>query len=316
MAKVLVTTRMHESIRQKIIDAGYELEFCDATSWQEKLEAARGCVAVACRGGAYPKEFFESLPELKILALPSAGYDNVDTEAAAKLGIYVTNAADGNAKSVAEMAMLLLLGAAKRAMYNIGVMHDGNPWRGRKQPTFTEISGKTIALLGYGNIAREFDFMCKGFGMQVLAYHPRIHEKNLPEGTIACDDLQEALSRADIVSCHIPARKENFHFIGKEEFAKMKQGAIFVNTGRGTVVDEAALIEALQSGHLAGAGLDVFEQEPTPVDNPLLSMDNVFCMPHIGGETAEAKLRVYDIAAQNVLRVLAGEAPISPVNRP
>ena len=315
MAKVLVTTRMAESIRQKIADAGYELEYCDATTWQEKLEAARDCVAVACRGGAYPGEFFEALPELKILALPSAGYDNVDLEAASQCGVYVTNAGNGNAKSVAEMAMLLLLGAAKHATYNANLMRDGNPWRGRKQPTFTEISGKTIALLGYGNIAREFDLMCKGFGMTVIAYHPRIHEKELPEGTIACADLEEALSRADIVSSHIPAKKENFHLLGAAEFAKMKEGAIFLNTGRGAVVDEQALIEALQSGHLAGAGLDVFEQEPTPADNPLLSMGNVFCMPHIGGETAEAKLRVYDMAAQNVLKVLAGEEPLSPVNR-
>lgn len=315
MAKILVTTRMHESIRQKLIDAGYELAYCDATTWQEKMEAAQGCVAVACRGGAYPREFFEGLPELKILALPSAGYDGVDLEAASAHGVYVTNAGSGNAKSVAEMAMLLLLGAAKKAMYNINLMRDGNPWRGRKQPTFTEISGKTIALLGYGNIAREFDLMCKGFGMQVIAYHPRIQEKDLPEGTIACDNLEEALASADIVSSHIPARAENFHLLGAEAFAKMKEGAIFLNTGRGSVVDETALIAALESGHLAGAGLDVFEQEPTPADNPLLWMDNVFCMPHIGGETAEAKLRVYDVAAENVLKVLAGEDPISPVNR-
>jgi len=313
MAKILVTTRMQPQIRERLSAAGHVLVLCDAVSWEEKCAAAKDCEAVACRGGAYPAAFFEALPKLRILALPSAGYDQVDLESARAHHVIVTNAGSGNARSVAEMACLLMLGAAKKMTYNTAVVSAGGPWRNPKQPTFSEVSGKTIALLGYGNIAREMDHLCRGFDMKVIAYHPRISQKTLPEGTIPCDDLALAVKDADIVSCHIPARPENVHFLDASFFASMKPGALFINTGRGSVVDEAALIDALRCGHLGGAGLDVFEEEPTPATNPLLHMDNVVCMPHIGGETREAKERVYGIAAENVLRVLSGEAPLSPV---
>ena len=313
MGKILVTTRMNGLTIDRLKKAGHELVFCDAVTWEEKRDAARDCDAVACRGGAYPAAFFESLPKLKILALPSAGYDGVDLDSARANGVIVTNAGNGNARSVAEMAFLLMLGAAKKLSYNMEIARSGGSWRNKKQMTFTEISGKTIALLGYGNIARELDRMCKGFGMTVIAYHPRIREKQLPEGTLGCDDLYSAVQDADFVSSHIPARPANVHLLDADFFEHMKPGAVFLNTGRGSVVDESALIKALQSGHLGGAGLDVFEQEPTPADNPLLHMDNVVCMPHVGGETREAKIRVYDIAAENVLRVLAGEPPLFPV---
>jgi D-3-phosphoglycerate dehydrogenase len=314
MANVLITTRMHESSRARLLQAGHNLVYCDAPGWEEKCAAAKGCAAVACRGGAFPAAFFDALPDLRILALPSAGFDEVDLSAATRHGVWVTNAGDANAVSVAELALMLMLAAAKRLPYNLNVAKYKRPWRGRKQPTFREISGATVALLGYGNIARALGTMCQGFGMRVIAYHPRIAEKQLPPGVIGCDTLPEALREADFVSCHIPARAQNTHLINASVFAMMKPGAIFVNTGRGSVVDENALIDALQNGHLAGAGLDVFCEEPTRKDNPLLFMDNCVCTPHIGGETAQAKIRVYDVAAQNVIRVLSGQPPLSAVN--
>ena len=314
MANVLITTRMSPASRARIEQAGHTLQYCDAPGWEEKCAAAKGCAAVACRGGAFPAAFFEALPDLQILALPSAGFDEVDLEAATAHGVWVTNAGDANAVSVAELALTLMLAVAKRLPYNLNVAKCERPWRGRKQPTFREISGATVALLGYGNIARALGTMCQGFGMRVIAYHPRIAEKILPPGVIGCDTLADALRDADFVSCHIPARPQNERFIDAAVFAMMKPGAVFINTGRGSVVDEQALIDALQCRHLSGAGLDVFAQEPTPKQNPLLFMDNCVCTPHIGGETAEAKARVYDVAAQNVVRVLAGQPPFSAVN--
>ena len=315
MANVLVTTRMSDSALSILKDAGHELFVCDAPGWEEKRDMAQkfGCEAVACRGGAFPKEFFESLPALRILALPSAGYDGVDLQTAEKNGTVVTNAGDGNAKSVAELAFMLMLAAAKHLKTNMQIAASGSAWRAKKQQTFTEVSDKTVALLGYGNIARELGLMCRAFSMRVIAYHPHIEQKALPEGFVPCSDLLTAIKDADFVSCHIPARPETVHFLSDDAFAAMKPGAIFVNTGRGSVADTDALVRALESGHLAGAGLDVFEEEPLPADSPLLSLENVICTPHVGGETIEAKRRVYEIAAKNVARVLAGEAPISPV---
>ena len=315
MANVLVTTRMSDSALSILKDAGHELFVCDAPGWEEKRDMVQkfGCEAVACRGGAFPKEFFETLPNLRILALPSAGYDGVDLQTAEKNGTVVTNAGDGNAKSVAELAFMLMLAAAKHLKTNMQIAASGNAWRAKKQQTFTEVSDKTVALLGYGNIARELGLMCRAFSMRVIAYHPHIEQKALPEGFVPCNDLFSAIRDADFVSCHIPARPENVHFLSDDAFAAMKPGAIFVNTGRGSVADTDALVRALESGHLAGAGLDVFEEEPLPADSPLLSLENVICTPHVGGETIEAKRRVYEIAAKNVARVLAGEAPISPV---
>lgn len=241
---------------------------------------------------------------LRIVSRHGVGYNSVDLPALNARGIALAVVGDVNSISVAEQAMMLLLAAAKRALRADRAVRSGEwTWRNGLEPR--ELWGKRLLIVGYGRAGRHLARMAGGFGMEIRAHDPFLAARGWPEGPVTPADLAEGLAWADFVSVHAP--KTEKPVIGAAELATMKPSAILVNTARGGVVDEEALIAALAEGRLAGAGLDVFDAEPPVPGNPLLKMDNVVLSPHVAGLTTECAERMAVGAVQNVLDFLDGK---------
>ncbi|MGG6896147.1 hydroxyacid dehydrogenase [Rhizobium sp. BR 315] len=242
---------------------------------------------------------------LKIVSRHGVGYDAVHLASLNERGIALAVVGDVNSVSVAEHAMMLILSAAKRVLRGDRAVRNPSEWGWRNRLEAEEISGKRLLIIGYGRIGRHLSRMASGFGMETRAFDPFLQAQGWPEGPVSpADDLLEGLEWADVVSINVP--KADRPVIGKTELVAMKRGAILVNTARGGVVDEAALIEALQSGHLGAAGLDVFDDEPPSKDCRLLTLDQVVLSPHIAGLTRECGKRMAIASVQNVLDFFAG----------
>lgn len=241
---------------------------------------------------------------LQIVSRHGVGYDAVDVAALNARKIPLCIVGDVNSVSVAEHAMMQILACAKQLIRSDRAVRSG-PWGWRNRLEQGEVSGKTLLIIGYGRIGRHLATMASAFGMKIVAHDPYLAAKGWPEGTVACaGELAAALAMADFVSVHIP--KADKPIIGADEIALMKRGAIIVNTARGGIVDEAALCNALRSGQIAAAALDVFDAEPPVADHPLLAFDQVILTPHTAGLTAEAAERMAVSSVQNVLDFFAG----------
>jgi D-3-phosphoglycerate dehydrogenase len=242
---------------------------------------------------------------LKVVSRHGVGYDAVDLPSLNARGIALTIVGDVNSVSVAEHALMLILSAAKRVLRGDRAVRAPAEWGWRNRLEAEEISRKRLLILGFGRIGRHLARMAGGFGMEIRAYDPYLQAQGWPEGQVqSADDLISGLQWADIVSVNIP--KADHAIIGGVELAAMKPGAILVNTARGGVVDEIALVEALKSGHLGAAGLDVFDDEPPSQYNPLLAFDQVILSPHIAGLTRECGERMAVASVQNVLDYFSG----------
>jgi D-3-phosphoglycerate dehydrogenase len=246
--------------------------------------------------------------DLKGIVTPGVGVEKVDVAAATERGIVVANS-PGNSVTVAESALLLMLALAKQMPMWIDAARAGseptNEMRGM------EMQGKTLGLVALGRIGRLTAALGRAFGMRVLAYDPYVESSDLAE-IIPLEDL---LRQSDFVSLHPVLTPETFHLINAERLALMKPTAYLINTSRGGVIDEPALIEALRQGRPAGAGLDVFEKEPPSIDNPLLSMPNVIGTPHGLSHADESLRRCAEMTEENVLAIVAGRLPPYLVNR-
>jgi len=241
---------------------------------------------------------------LKIVSRHGVGYDAIDLAALNRRGIALAIVGDVNSLSVAEHVMLLLLAASKRLIRADRSVRDGN-WAWRNKLEACELAGKRLLILGYGRIGRHLARLAAAFGMEVRAYDPFLEKQGWPQGSVGpAGDLKAALAWADAVSVNVP--KTDSPTIGAAELAAIKPGAILINTARGGVVDEAALVTALRDGRIAAAGVDVFEDEPPALDNPLFGLDQVVLTPHIAGLTAECGERMAFSSVQNVLDFLAG----------
>lgn len=241
---------------------------------------------------------------LRVVSRHGVGYDAVDLPSLNDRGIALAVCGDVNSVSVAEQAMMLMLAAAKRAVRADRSVREGD-WTWRNGLEQAELWKKRLLIVGYGRSGRHVARMASGFGMEIRAFDPFLLRQGWPEGPAApVEALADGLGWADFVSVHAP--KTDRPAIGAAELAEMKPSAVLVNTARGGVVDEAALIAALRERRLAGAGLDVFEDEPPAPDNPLLSMDEVVLSPHIAGLTAECAERMAVSSVQNVLDFFAG----------
>lgn len=246
----------------------------------------------------------EQAPRLRIVANHAAGYDNVDVEACTRRGIWVTHTPGVLTESTADLAFALLLAVARRLREGEALLRGGG-FRGWT-PTMLlgrELRGATLGIIGYGRIGRAVARRAEGFGMRVL-WSSR-------SGGVELDEL---LRVSDVVSLHAPLAPGTRHLIGPAELLRMKRGAILINTARGALVDEAALVRALESGHLGGAGLDVFEDEPR-VHPGLIARDDVVLLPHLGSATQETRAMMAQLALADVQRVLRGEPPAHPVHR-
>ena len=258
----------------------------------------------------------EHAPKLKFVQQPSVGYQHIDLDATREAGIPVANVGAANAIGVAEQAIMFMLCLLKRALYFHAKTARGE-WG--QQDVFSlgmlELHGKTLGIVGMGHIGREVAARAKAFGCRI-AYHdlvalPAEEEKALGAERMELDDLLRA---ADIVSLHVPLTPETTRLIDAERLGLMKPEAYLLNLARGEVVDEAALAEALEEGRLAGAGIDVFAQEPVDPGNPLLASDKVILSPHVAGGTNESRVRMITVTIENVTRALTGEKPLYVVN--
>ena len=252
-------------------------------------------------------------PQLLCVSSTGAGYDTVDVAACTAAGIAVVNQAGGNADSVAEHTLALMLSVSRRMVESDRRM--------RREQGFTredvmghEIRGKTMGLVGMGHIGTRVARLAQAFGMQVLAVDPFLSADEIHKRGARSVLFSELLAQSDVVSLHCPRDASTLKMMNADTFAQMKPGALFINTARGGLHDEAALTQALTSGHLAGAGLDVWDQEPPPLSHPLLTMDNVFATFHTAGVTHEARRNVAAIGAEQILQLLAGQRPPRLVN--
>ncbi|MCE9583976.1 MAG: D-glycerate dehydrogenase [Planctomycetes bacterium] len=274
---------------------------------------AEGNTAILCQLTDKIGEQVLSLPGLRVLATMSAGTDHIDLSASRRLGVTVTNTPGCLTEATAELAFALILATARRLPESDRFLRAGR-FKGW-DPLLLQgqtIVGKRLGIVGAGRIGQEVARMSKGFGMEVL-YLSRTPK---PEFEAACAarsaSLDEIAATCDVVSVHTPLTPETRHLVDAAFLAKMKPTAILVNTARGPVVDEAALVDALRQKRIFAAGLDVFEEEPA-VSAGLLELENVVLLPHIGSATFETRNRMATMAASNVLAVLRGEPPPNPV---
>ena len=252
---------------------------------------------------------------LKVVGRYGAGLDTVDLPAASRLGIAVVHAPGSNSQSVAEHAMLLILSCAKQAQ-RVDRLTRAGTWGTVRARELFELKGKTLGIIGVGSIGRITARLAAAFGMRVLGYDPYVPDDELRRrGAEPVKSLDALLPQVDVLTAHTPLTPETRGMINARTLGLMKKGAVFVNTSRGPVQDERALFEALARGHLGAAGLDVFEDEPSSVDNPLFNLDNVTVSSHVAGVTAEADRTMAMQVAGEMLRVLRGEMPHVLANR-
>ncbi|HHW57219.1 MAG TPA: D-glycerate dehydrogenase [Clostridia bacterium] len=283
---------------------------------EELLEKVQGKNAVITQlTDKVDKEFFEAAKDVKIVANYAVGFDNIDLEEATIRGVYITNTPDVLTNATAELAWALLFATARRVVESDKFMRSGK-FQGWAPMLFLGkgVTGKTLGIIGAGRIGQAFAKMAKGFDMKIL-YTARSPKKEFEEETGAqYVDLDTLLKESDFVSIHVPLTPETRHLIGEKELKLMKKSAILINTGRGPVVDEKALVKALKNKDIYAAGLDVYEREPM-FEEELAQLDNVVMLPHIGSATEEARRDMSIVVAQNIIDVIEGRVPRTLVNK-
>jgi D-3-phosphoglycerate dehydrogenase len=271
--------------------------------------------AVYDKGMKFNERMIAALTKAKVITCATVGVDYVDVVAATARGIPVTNCPDTFIEEVADHAMMLLLATHRRCIEQDRMVREGRWGEGRPQLLkVPRLMGSTLGFVAFGRVARLTALRAKAFGLRMLAHDPFVDELTMSALGVVPASLDQVLSESDFVSMHAPDTAETRKMLTTKHFARMKKTAIFINTGRGPTVDEAALIAALQSGQIAGAGLDVFEVEPVKPDNPLLKMPHVILSPHNASASArfdEARKRR---AGQEMALVLSGRWPMSCVN--
>ena len=255
--------------------------------------------------------FYKAAPKLKLYQLLSAGYDDVDIEAARRAKVPVCNNGGANAISVSEHAIMLMLAVSRRVIWQHGNVAGGR-WRGNgPAPRMYEVYDKTLGIIGLGIIGKKVARLGRAFGMRVQYYDiARLSEHEEDALGVRFRLFNELLRTSDVVSLHVPLNDSTHHLVGEKELALMKPESIIVNTSRGPVIDEIALTRTLADHKIFGAGLDVFDQEPPPPDNPLFKLDNVLLTSHFAGPTWDNHVARFRNAFDNVQRVHRGEPPL------
>ena len=316
--KVYVTRELPER-GLKIIKEHFDTEVWPEYAPPPKkviIEKARNVDALATLlSDKIDAEVFDAAPKLKIVAQMAVGFDNIDIPEATKRGIYVTNTPEVLTDTTADFAWALLLAVARRVVEADKYVRSGQ-WKVGWHPMMMQgrdVHGATLGIIGAGRIGFAVAKRATGFDMKILFYDvvPRPEMEKLGAKKV---DMETLLRESDFVSIHVPLMKETHHLINEEKLKLMKKTAYLINNSRGPVVDEKALYQALKEGRIAGAALDVFEQEPTPVDNPLLKLDNVVVAPHISSASYETRSRMAEMVAENLVAFFKGEKPPNLVN--
>ena len=309
--KVVIARDASPKIK-KLMTAQFPGEWDIATVGADELiHAVDDADIIIPEGAAIDGGLLKQAKKLKLI-LTGAGYDNVDIKACTARGIYVANAAGVNARAVAEHVLSFIL-----CWYKNTVLLDGALKRGDFHVDYhgAELSGKVIGIVGLGNIGQAVARLAAAFDMQVLGYHYR-QTGSISDITMV--DLHTLLQQSDIITLHVASNRQTHHMFARQEFKMMKTDAFFINTSRGAVVDEGALIEGLQQKWIGGAGLDVFDTEPLPAESPLRRLDNVILSPHNAGEPDGLFFhkKRFQFFAANIKRVLAGRPPQNALNDP
>ena len=304
--KVLVTSRSFGQVSDEALDllrdAGLEVAYLLPFD-REAFEAALG-ETDALIIGAHPflPGDFDRAPRLRIICKHGVGLDNIPLEAAKARGVMVTNAPGTNAEAVADFTMLLILASARNFIYSVTALKAGNV----KPEIGVDVCGKKLGLLGFGAVGRRVAARARGFGMTVTACDPYV--RKIPAGLefVRMCDMETVLRESDFLSIHLPAMPETLNLVDATALSKMKPSARLINTARGGIVDETALLSAIKAGRLAGAALDVLAREPAPNDSPLLACPRVIVTNHVASYSREALNAISMICAENILGCLRG----------
>jgi len=293
-----------------------EVDISQISTEKEWFERSRDVYAISSPRIPFSRyrDFLNEAKELKMIQTASIGYNHIDIAACTEKGVVVCNVGEVMAESVAQHTWALILDVSKNISRSDRVMRAGG-WEIERRFAI-ELYGKTLGLVGIGDIGGRVALKGKtAFGMSILAYDPYVLPARAQLYGAQLADLETVLRESDVISVHTPLTPETQHMIGSKQFNLMKPTAIFVNTSRGPVVDEAALAEALENKKIFGAGIDVFEQEPVSPTSPLRKMENVVITPHTSSSTKEAFRNTYKGAINNILRFIEGKRPNWAVNR-
>lgn len=258
-------------------------------------------------------ELLERCANLLCASSTGAGYDTIDVAACTRAGVAVVNQAGGNADSVAEHTLGLMLDLSRKISHSDRLLRRERGFT-REHVMGHEVRGKVLGLVGIGHVGTRVAALAHAFGMTVLATDPYLTEEEIGRRGATSVSLDELLARSDIVSLHCPRDEDTIDMIDARAFERMRRGALFITTARGGIHDETGLLEALQSGHIGGAGLDVWDKEPPPLDHPLLKLDTVVATYHTAGVTHEARRNIATIAAEQIVGVLKGGRPPRLIN--
>lgn len=314
--KVLIPQDVMEEGKAFLREKGYKIKMGSGITVDEIKSDVVDCDAILARTAPFPEEVIEAGEKLRVIARHGVGVDNIAVKRAEELGIWVTNARESNSNTVAEYATGMIVALGRNFVRGDRAVRSGD-WELRNRVRGVDIDGKTLGVLGMGKIGRLVTMKAAlGLSMKVIGYDPFLAPGDFPEEVEKVDEWDDIFERSDFISVHIPSSPETKKAIGKAEFDRMKNGAFLINAARGDVVDEEALAAALEAGDIAGAGLDVYEQEPPAADCRLYGLENVILTPHNAALTIECMRRMAMHAAQGIHEVLTGKKPTWPVNSP
>jgi len=311
--KVLIPEDIVEEGKAWLRERGYEIKMGSGTTMDDIARDVVDCEAIVARTAQFPAKVLEAGKNLKVISRHGVGYDNIDVAKCTELGIWVTFAPESNASTVAEYAIGCIIALARNLMRADRAIRNGN-WNFRNQVMGSDLAGKVLGIVGFGKIGRCVARKAAlGLDMKVISHDPYVAQEQFPD-YVTQTTWEDLFSASDFVTLHIPGGTKTKEIVGDKEFSLMKQTAFFINSARGDVVSEAALIGALTKGVIAGAALDVYAKEPPDRDNPLFALDNVVLTPHNCTLTLECMTRMALHAAQGIDEVLTGRKPTWPVN--
>lgn len=314
--KVVITDYEYQDVEKerKILEAaGIVLDECQCRTEQALIDACREADGVIVQYCAITERVIRAMERCRVIIKYGIGVNNIDVDAASAKGIYVCNVPDYGVDEVSNHAIAMML-ALSRGLKSLNESLTSGAWGYAPVVPLHRMAGSTLGLVGLGRIPSLVAKKMAGFGLRILAYDPFARPEAARELGVELVEFDTLVAESDYISIHCPLTPRTQGLFGPETFRRMKPTAILVNTARGPVIQQQALEEALRTGGLAGAGLDVYEQEPLPKDSPLLHMSNVICTPHCAWYTEEAVTAVQEKAAQEAANVLTGHAPWHAVN--
>jgi D-3-phosphoglycerate dehydrogenase len=301
-----------DPVREALAALDPELRMSRSSAADDIIAVARDADALIVCYAQVTGAIIGALTRCKVIGRTGLGVDNIDVPAAKARGIAVTYVPDYCLREVSDHAMALLLALARKVPFANKLVQSGR-WELPPVAPLRRLEGQVLGLIGFGNIPRALAPKAKAFGLKVITHDPFVSPDVLAAAGVEGVSFDDLLARSDFISVHAPLTPQTRGLVNAAAFAKMKKGALLVNTARGPLIDEAALVAALDSGHLGGAALDVVVTEPLPRDSPLVGRDNLILTPHTAFYSVEALVELQSKCANDVARVLRGEAPVYPV---